>query len=193
MLTRCKKGRSSSRSLWMFIAGAAGGVLVSRVLPPFAAQASGAVRAAAGRDPFETLIRQHRELLSLLDRMEAAPADSPVRRIALLLRFKRTIAKHALAEEDIVYPLLHDDAGRADATKQLYDEHADMKIHLFELQRSVKNQEAWLKHLEALRSEIERHARQEEEVEFPHLRSQMDEAKTSRLARKIQQEEALIL
>ena len=125
--------------------------------------------------------------------MGTLSAGNPIKRAGLLLRFKRTIAKHALAEEDVVYPLLRADAARAEATKQLYNEHADMKIHLFELQRSVKNQETWLKHVQALRSEIERHARQEEEVEFPRLRSQMDEAETSRLSRKIQQEEALIL
>ncbi len=125
--------------------------------------------------------------------MERTPASAPAARLALLLAFKRKMAKHAMAEEYVVYPILHEDADRAAATEQLYREHADMKIHLFTLQQVLREQEAWVTQVRALHAEIERHARQEEEEEFPRLRAMAQERKSSRLNLNIRQEEALIL
>lgn len=173
--------------------GAVGGVLVGRFLPTLFANACGMARGAAGRDPFAGLIRQHSELLSLLAKMEKTPAESPIKRFALFWRFKRTIGKHALAEEDIVYPLLRTEAERREATEKLYREHASMKVHLFQLERSIKDQEGWLTHVRTLRNEIEPHARQEEEVEFPLLKDLLNQHRNTELARKIDMEESLIV
>ncbi|MBV9081331.1 MAG: hemerythrin domain-containing protein, partial [Acidobacteriaceae bacterium] len=134
------------------------------------------------------------DLLSLLSKMEQTPQDSPMKRTALFLRFERTIAKHAMAEEDIVYPWLKDEADRAQAIQKLYEEHARMKVLLFELERSLKEDQAWLARVRDLRNEIEPHARQEEEVEFPQLRAlMMSRNGTAQLARKIHQEQGLIV
>lgn len=168
-------------------------MILSRLLPPLLAQTRGAAGAALGEDPFEGLIREHRTLLSLLIRMEETPATNPAKRLFLFLKFKRTIAKHAMAEEDVVYPLLHESADRAEASEKLYKEHADMKIHLFTLQQSIKDEERWKTHVKALREEIQRHADQEEQEEFPRLRALPQTSESSMLQRNIRQEEALIL
>jgi iron-sulfur cluster repair protein YtfE (RIC family) len=57
----------------------------------------------------------------------------------------------------------------------------------------MKDDAAWRRAVRGLRSEIEPHARQEEEVEFPALRARMDQAGKMKLARKIDQEEAVIV
>ena len=179
---------------WAMIGlGAAGGALLGRVLPIVIANANGAARAAVGQDPFAGLIREHRELLRLLDQMDETPQSSCFRRGMLFYIFKRKIAKHAMAEEDVVYPMLTDDAERADAARKLYEEHGRMKVLLFELEHSIKDDEGWVKAVRGLRKEIEPHARQEEQVEFPALRLRMDKAQTIKLARKIHQEEAVIV
>jgi iron-sulfur cluster repair protein YtfE (RIC family) len=173
--------------------GAAGGVLLGRFLPVLLANASGLARGVAGGDPFAGLIREHRVLLSLLDKMEGLPATEWAKRKFLFLSFKRTIGKHAMAEEDIVYPLLKTAAERHEATTKLYREHASMKIHLFELELAIHQDEEWRAAVRALHSEIEPHARDEEEIEFPRLRALLDQARTAQLNRKIRQEEALIV
>lgn len=173
--------------------GAAGGALLGRFLPVLLASASGLAQGAAGRDPFARLIEQHRTLLSLLDKMENLPVSDWAKRKILFLAFKRTIGKHAMAEEDIVYPLLKTQAERHEATQKLYREHASMKIHLFELEAAIHQETEWRDAVLALRSEIEPHAREEEEVEFPRLREVLNQAGTTELSRKIQQEEALIV
>src|SRR3954466_9001361 len=88
--------------------GVALGVLASRLLPPVVANASGAVRAKFGQDPFRKLEQDHRQIQSMLRQMAAASEESAAQRLKLLLMFKRSLGKHALAEEDVVYPILHE-------------------------------------------------------------------------------------
>ncbi len=173
--------------------GAAGGVLLGRFLPVLLANASGFAQGAAGRDPFAGLIREHRTLLSLLDKMENLSVSDGVKRKVTFLAFKRTIGKHAMAEEDIIYPMLKTEGERHEATQKLYREHASMKIHLFELEQAINEEDEWRDAVRALRSEIEPHAREEEETEFPRLRELLDQTATAELSRKIRQEEALVV
>lgn len=125
--------------------------------------------------------------------MENLPASERVKRKIAFLAFKRTIGKHAMAEEDIIYPLLKTEAERHEATQKLYREHASMKIHLFELEQSISGEDEWRDAVRALRSEIEPHAREEEEVEFPRVRALLEQTRTAQLNRKIRQEKALVV
>ena len=181
--------RGSSRNVWI---GFAAGFVLSRLAPSLWAQLRGAAGSAFGEDPFAELIRQHRTLLSLLGRMEETPASAAGRRVFLFLAFKRTIAKHALAEEDVAYPVLYADAGRPGVAEQLYREHANMKIHLFALQKNLRDDEGWKTHVRALRDEIREHARQEEDEIFPQLRELGRARQSSELSRDLRQEEAFI-
>lgn len=173
--------------------GFAAGFVLSRLAPSLWAQFRGAAGSALGEDPFVELIRQHRTLLSLLDRMEEIPASAAARRAFFFLAFKRTIAKHALAEEDVAYPVLYTDAGRPEAAEKLYREHADVKIHLFALQQNLTGEEGWKTHVRALRDEITEHARQEEDEIFPRLRELGQAQQSSALSRNLRQEEAFIV
>ena len=89
-----------------FAGGAVAATVVSRLLPPLVAQAAGSARAAGGGDPLATLIADHRHFVALLTEMEQSSVTATFHRTQLLLRLKRGLAAHALAEEDIVYPLL---------------------------------------------------------------------------------------
>ena len=83
---------------------------------------------STGEKPFDQLIDDHRQILSLLDNMLEVPDSSPARKARLYMMLKRRLAKHALAEEDVVYPLVRNDSANGDERRHLYDEHADMKI-----------------------------------------------------------------
>jgi hemerythrin superfamily protein len=194
LVSRVKgKVTNNKSNTYLLGIGAAGGLLLGRFLPVLLANVSGLAQGATRGDPFAGLIREHRQLLSLLDKMEELPASDWAKRRILFLAFKRTIGKHAMAEEDIVYPLLKTDAERHEATQKLYREHASMKIHLFELARAMHREQEWREGVRALRSEIAPHAREEEEVEFPRLRELLDHAGKVELSRKIRQEEALVV
>ena len=132
-------------------------------------------------------------LLSTLDQMLEAPVESTAKRASLYLALKRKLGKHALAEEDVVYPLLHNEGQDAQASKELYDEHADMKILLFELEELLKSGEDWSQQVRSLRDLIQDHVNEEEQVVFPKLKQIFDETRTAKISSQISREEALSL
>jgi hemerythrin superfamily protein len=185
--------RFSMRDIVAVAAGVGIGIVASRLLPPLLAQASGSVRHRMGEDPFERLIQDHRYIRTLLNDMENASERSLAYRTKLFLSLKRTLGKHALAEEDVVYPLLHDEVRDIEGSKHLYSEHADMKIQLYELEQMLMNGQDWSDRVRSLRTLIEGHIREEEETEFPKLRHALDDQRTNTLAQHIRREEALVL
>jgi hemerythrin superfamily protein len=186
-------GLLSVPGMAMFATGAATALVAARVLPPFLAQAAGSARVASGRDPFEALIADHRHFVALLTEMEQSPEDAKFHRTQLLLRLKRRMTAHALAEENVVYPMLHDEAKAADDAKRLYGEHGDMKIHLHALEQMPKDHPNWVERVRNLKHLIEAHARHEEEVDFPELRRVLGETETRQLSAHVQREKAMVL
>lgn len=176
-----------------FICGLAAGVVAGRLAPPLFAMAWGTGRVAAGGDPLAVLIADHRHFLSLLTDMEESRDNQRLRRIQLLLRLKRRLAAHALAEEDVVYPLLQAETEAQQDATQLYAEHAAMKVLLFRLEQKVAHGIDWADEVSKLRMLIATHARHEEEVDFPRLRDTLENGARVTLARKISREKALIL
>jgi hemerythrin superfamily protein len=185
--------RLLTSSLGAFAWGAVAGAIGSRLLPPLIAKSAGSVRIRAGSDPFSVLIADHRIFESLLTEMEQSADSQSLRRTQLFLRLKRRLAAHAMAEEDVVYPLLHDKAKAAEDAKHLYAEHADMKIHLHALEQLPKNDSEWLQRASALKALIVSHARHEEDVDFPKLRLILSQSEATRLSGNVQREKAMVL
>lgn len=183
--------QSTGRDVAMLIGGVAAGVVGSRLLPPLVAAASGRMRSS--ENPFERLIRDHREIMSILDEMVAAPADARANRVRLFLMLKRKLAKHALAEEDIVYPILHSEGQTTEQSKHLYAEHAEMKIALFRLEELLKSGADWSEPVRSLQSLVRRHIEEEEREVFPRLRDSLSQERRPRISGQIRREEALIL
>lgn len=174
----------------IFAVGLVGGKLLASLF----ASTRGKMQVKMGGDPFDRLIEDHRQILRVLNEMEHSGTDtSRAQRGKQLLRLKRMLGKHAMAEEDVVYPMLHDRANAESETRQLYDEHADIKIHLYELEQMLMDNEDWRHRVTSLRTLIESHARQEEEQEFPRLRNMLQSREQARLAGQIRREESLVL
>jgi hemerythrin superfamily protein len=167
-------------------------LLASRVAPPFAARAIGSMRALAGTDPFEALAQDHRDALALFDRIEATDDSAITRRSAMLFQLKRMLTAHALAEEDIIYPMLHR-THRREQTNELYREHADMKMRLYELEQKAKDDPSWIEDVRAPHRIMQNHARNEEQIEFPQLRATFDEARRANLLGELHRKKSMLL
>jgi len=185
--------KRTGRGLMMLLGGIGAGVVGSRLLPPLMANMMGSKRVRAGGDAFAMLIDDHRQIRSFLDDMMDSPADSTLRRSRLFLMLKRKLAKHAMAEEDVVYPIVNSHSGENDKPKHLYDEHADMKILLYELEGKLKNREDWSSTVRQLRHLILRHVDEEEHSIFPQLRLQLSQEGLPKVSGQIAREEALIV
>jgi hemerythrin superfamily protein len=183
----------TGRNMMIFGAGAMLMLAASRIAPPFAGRAIGTMRAMSGTDPFEALAQDHQKVLALFGRIEQTEDTAVMRRNALLLQLKRMLTAHALAEEDIVYPMLHDDAQRQEQAKKLYSEHAAMKVRLFELEHKAKDDPTWLEDLRALHRVVAQHAHEEEQIEFPKLRAALDEAQRTNLLGEVSREKSMLL
>src|ERR671922_163926 len=102
----------TGRDLVAFGIGALVTLVASRLAPPAAGRAIGQMRTLTGTDPFEALAQDHRKALALFERIEATEPSATARRAMMLFQLKRMLTAHALAEEDVVYPMLRDDAHR---------------------------------------------------------------------------------
>jgi hemerythrin superfamily protein len=111
----------------------------------------------------------------------------------LLLQLKRMLTAHALAEEDIVYPMLHDDAHRTEQAKKLYNEHAMVKVKLFELEHKAKDDPTWIDDLRALHRMVAEHVHEEEQIEFPKLRAALDQSQCTNLLGEVSREKSMLL
>jgi hemerythrin superfamily protein len=185
--------RSFSRSLTAFAIGAAASAFASRVMPPMAGRAIGRARVAAGGDPFDALAADHRRVLATIDTLLQSDDSATMRRTTGLLQVKRSLTAHALAEEDIVYPLLREEVGAIEAADRLYREHAELKIHLFRLEHMPKNDLRWREELQDLRELIASHAGDEENEQFPKLRARLSREQTARLSSDVEREKQFVL
>lgn len=183
-----RTGLFSARGLAAFAGGASVAFIASRLLPPLLAQGVANVT-----DPFGVLIDDHRHFLDLLDEMERSRGAGTFQRTQLFLRLKRRLAAHAMAEEDVIYPVLREEGGDEQAATRLYRDHGEVKTQLYALEQSLRDEEPFLARASALRTLIAEHARQEEEVEFPRLRALLDEEATARMARLVRREKAMVL
>lgn len=189
-----RNGRISGGSaLLAVVAVAAATLLATRLLPPLAAEAHGRLRRG---DPFERLAADHRAILDVLRRMAAARGAR--QRLHLLARLKRRLAAHAMAEEDIVYPLLDREAGARAEVRQFYAEHAEMKMQLYALETLADgghgaDGDDWGQHVRELHRVVARHVHEEEIDAFPRLRQLLDRPRLSAVSGQVQREKAMLL
>jgi hemerythrin superfamily protein len=190
--TRPSPTNGSGSLIAMFAGGAVAGVVAARCLSPWLGQALGLARSAVGGDPFDALARDHRTVLKALDALAETPDDAVLRRAKMLLMIKHALTAHALAEEDVIYPLLHDRADAAEEAEKLYADHAEIKRLLHALEETPKGDAGWSGKVRELRDLIAVHARQEEDVEFPRLRKLLGESGVTRLSGQVQREKAMV-
>lgn len=122
-----------------------------------------------------------RNFLGLLARTERGETKQ---RRYLLHKIKTALTRHAIQEENLIYPALRE-AGEEEAAADLTLEHADVKHYLYRLDLLVGQDRAFLDELEAFRADIFRHMEEEERVLFPLLRERLGEERSAQLGLKM--------
>jgi len=159
------------------IAGAAMGFLAGLAGSPARKALLQGTEALAG-DWADVLTAEHHAVEALFDALQVTHESQTVRRQMLLTQIAHALNKHAIQEENVVYPALRriDEA----AAKRLFSDHADIKTMLSELQYDIaKDDPRWIEKARALALEVTEHAREEEDVVFPRIRAAGEELNAS--------------
>lgn len=135
----------------------------------------------------EALTAEHIATLKVFDAIEATTRENTTKRAILLAQLKHALAKHALQEENTVYPALRD-AGEAEAADQLNKDHGYVKQYLYELTNCPRDSERFLEIVRKFRTDIEKHMSEEEGTLFPSLKSKLSEEANKALTKAMNKE-----
>jgi iron-sulfur cluster repair protein YtfE (RIC family) len=139
---------------------------------------------AMSEDWFEGLAKEHQATLDVIDQMLQTSADHPQKRAMLLMNLKHMLAKHAMQEEHVIYPMLRREED-TETVDSLNSEHGEVKALLYELGEMDKSAPAFTETLEELREALEEHMREEEEVLFPALRKRLSDEENRKMSRSM--------
>lgn len=169
------------------IAGAAGVGLALGLLAALGRRAAVQAPTALAADWASALAAEHQAALALFDRLEATEPGASARRPALLAQLKQLLTRHALQEENVVYPELRRKGWQTEAD-DLHARSGQAKGHLYELANSPVAAPAWVATLRTFRAAFEEQARMEDDRLFPALRGELSEAENKALASAMNRE-----
>ncbi|MGN6621901.1 MAG: hemerythrin domain-containing protein [Sphingomonas sp.] len=135
----------------------------------------------------QALAAEHKAVLKIFDAIETTQTRAVARRTMLLAQLKHALAKHAIEEENVIYPALRD-AGERAAAEELIREHGDVKHFLYDLENMPRNSPDFLETIGEFRREIEAHMLDEEERQFPRLFASLSEEQNRTLTRSMNRE-----
>ncbi|WP_294339127.1 hemerythrin domain-containing protein [uncultured Sphingomonas sp.] len=166
-------------------AGAAGVAL--GVLAMIARKAAVQAPTYLAGDWDEALAAEHKAVLKLFDALEATEPEATTKRTILLTQMKHALAKHALEEENTIYPALRE-AGEVAGADELNSEHGYVKQYLYELENMPNNGDAFLEKVRKFRADIEDHMREEEQELFPKLKAKLSPERNKQLTTAMNKE-----
>ncbi|HEV2747814.1 MAG TPA: hemerythrin domain-containing protein [Allosphingosinicella sp.] len=187
-------GKSSSDSMFNWdnastgvvvgaaVAGAALGLAANAGRKLFVQMTSGATG-----DWFEALKTEHAMTLAIFDKIEATDDSQTMTRSHLLAKLKYALTKHALEEENVVYPALRQ-ASETDDADDLTADHGYVKTYLYELETLANDDPQWLARVRDFRTMIEEHMREEENEIFPTLRDRLSAEQNAQLTTMMNKE-----
>ncbi len=164
------------------LAGAAIGMAANVGRKLFVQFSSGAIG-----DWFDALKAEHQATRALFDKIDATDDSQTMLRSHLLMKLKYALDKHAVEEENVIYPALRE-ANLAHDADALNSEHGYVKTYLFELETMPKDSPDWLARVRDFRTMIEEHIRMEEDEVFPSFREAMSSEQNARLTAMMNKE-----
>jgi len=120
----------------------------------------------------EALKAEHQLTLKVFDQIEATTEKNTTKRATLLMNLKHMLTKHAMEEENSIYPAMRD-AGEAESADHLNNDHGYVKQYLYDLTVMPKDSPGWIAKVRQFRTDIEKHMREEETDLFPRLKAKL--------------------
>lgn len=172
--------KANSGTSFGVIAGAAAGGAALGLLAMLGRKAAVQAPSALAGNWDDALKAEHKAVLKVFDTLEATDEKATIRRNMLLAHIKHALVKHAIEEENVIYPALRE-AGKTEQADELNAEHGYVKQFLYELENMPSTSPKWLEKVKEFRAALEKHIREEEDTLFPELRAQLSEEKNKAL------------
>lgn len=130
---------------------------------------------ASDHDVIDVLTTDHREMVELLDQIDAT--EDPAQRRDLADQLTAELIRHAVAEEMYVYPAMRDHMPDGDeAVAHDTEEHEELEQLLKELEGVDAGGPAFMPMIAKLREILDDHIKDEEDEHFPDLRKHVPES-----------------
>lgn len=184
---RFKTSAKSSGSGIGVLAGTAAAGAALGVLAMLGRKAAMQAPTALAGNWDDALKAEHQATLKLFDALEATGEGATAKRNMLLSQLKHALMRHAIEEENVVYPALRD-AGQPDAADALTKEHGYVKQYLYDLGNMPSSSPEWIAKVREFRADLESHIAEEETHLFPVLRAQLSEEKNKALTLSMNKE-----
>ena len=144
-----------------------------------------AVSSAKG-DWVDALVAEHRMVEAVFRRLLRTSEKQTVQRAGLLTAIAHLLGKHALEEENVIYPALRGGAHDKQA-QEFFLDHADIKTYIHELEELPKSDPLWIQKAQNFFNLIRKHVAEEERL-FPTFRSSLSDRTNRRLGLQIYRE-----
>jgi len=174
---------STSNGFGRIATGAAIG-LVAGLAIPHARKAVMQTPSLAAGDWVEALKMEHRMVEKLFDKLLATGEGETITREMLLSKIAYALNKHAIEEENVIYPALAE-GGHADQSRHLTQDHAQVKTFIYDLRRISSRSPQWLPKAQEFWAALQHHIREEEDQIFPAFHDAMASDENTRLTKML--------
>ena len=103
-----------------------------------------------------------------------------VKREMLLTKIAYALNKHAIEEENVIYPALSENAF-ADQARHFAEEHQEAKTCIYDLRRISSTDAQWLAKAQEFWTKLQAHMREEEDQVFPAFRDTLPAEENGKL------------
>jgi hemerythrin superfamily protein len=159
------------------------GLALGVALNPARKLAVQALEATSG-DWFEIIKTEHQAVEKLFEKLMQTDEKNVTRRQMLLTQIAYSLNKHAIAEENVIYPALR--TRDEEAAKRLGNEHFDMKTLISRLQYDLaKDDPLWIERARDLKDLVLTHAREEEDEILSRFHAELGEEENASLTRRM--------
>jgi hemerythrin superfamily protein len=172
---------SSGNAFGRIATGAALGFMAGLALPHARKAVMQAPSIAAG-DWVDALTAEHRMVEAAFDALLATHDNEMMKREALLTKIAYALTKHAIEEENVIYPALSENA-RPEQAQHLIHDHGEIKTFIYDLRRISSTDPRWLDEARRFWTKLQAHVRAEEDEIFPAFRDSLPPEENARLTK----------
>jgi hemerythrin superfamily protein len=171
----------SGNSFGRLATGAALGLVAGLALPAARKAVMQGPSLAAG-DWMDALKAEHRVVEKAFETLLQTQADETAKREMLLTKIAYALTKHSIEEENVIYPALSEQ-GYADQAHHFVEDHAQVKIFIYDLRRIPSNDPGWIGRARSFWAALQEHIREEENDVFPAFRATLGQEESAKLTR----------